>query len=93
MGATLVAAGKLGEGSKLLTDACAREGGFVNAHTLVFAVESARRSGNARDASRWSAELSTAMSASSRWRARIMRKPLGVWEVAEIEALHRSRRD
>ncbi|HEY7500437.1 MAG TPA: WD40 repeat domain-containing serine/threonine-protein kinase [Vicinamibacterales bacterium] len=93
MGAALVAAGRLGEGSKLLTEACSQDGGLVNAHTLVFALEGARRSGNARDASRWSAELSTAMSASSRWRARIMRKPLGVWEVAEIEALQRSRRD
>ncbi len=92
VGATLVAAGTPGAGSKLLAEACAQEGGFVNPHTLLFAVDGARRAGNARDASRWAAELATAMSASSRWRTRIMRKPLGAWDVAEIEALRRSRK-
>ena len=91
VGAVLIAAGKLEAGSKLLAEACSQEGVFVNPHTLLFAVDGARRAGTARDVSRWSAALATSMSPSGRWRARIMRKPLGAWEVAEIEALHRSR--
>jgi hypothetical protein len=92
VGAALVAGGTLAAGVKLLTDALSQEGAFVNPHTLVFAADAARRTGNARDASRWSAGVATALSASSRWRARVMRKPLGAWEIAEIEALQRSRR-
>jgi WD40 repeat protein/serine/threonine protein kinase len=87
VGATLVSAGKLDAGSKLLAEACSQEGVFVNPHALLFAADAARRAGHARDAARWSAELTKALAASSPWRARIMRKPLGAWDLAEIEAL------
>jgi WD40 repeat protein len=91
MGAALVSARNVGDGVNLLAEACKEEGACLHPHTLMFAVESARRTGRMREASRWSTELAAAMSGSSRWRARVMRKPLGAWDVAEIEALDRSR--
>jgi hypothetical protein len=90
LGAALVGSGKLRAGLELLTQASSHEGGFVNPHTLLFAAAAARGAGRARDASRWSARLATTVSASGPWRARVMHKPLGAWDVAEIEALRRS---
>jgi hypothetical protein len=92
VGAVLVGSGKLRPALELLTEASSHEGGFVNPHTLLFAADAARGSGKAREASQWSARLATALSAAGPWRARVMRQPLGAWDVAEIEALRRSRR-
>jgi hypothetical protein len=92
VGAVLAAGGNSRAGLKLLGEAAAHEGGFVNPHTLLCAANAARGAGNTRDASRWSKRLAAAVSASGPWRARVMRKPLGAWDVADIEALRRSRR-